>query len=169
MKFAVRYYTKTGNTKKLALAVAQALGVEALPISEPLTEPVDILRKTETGYDFYEVKNSPEVSEQFIRDAGFQNYIITRCGVKIDRIFIVTHGPDEDNPFVPVEITAKAKGYYRWVNDNIWNLNRLQKEKDEIRTLPGPQCENPYECWYIGYCRGTKKGDAQTSIDGLLT
>ena len=33
---AVRYYTKTGNTKKLALAIAQALGVEALPISEPV-------------------------------------------------------------------------------------------------------------------------------------
>ena len=33
---------------------------------------VDILRKTETGYDFYEVKNASEVHEQFIRDAGFQ-------------------------------------------------------------------------------------------------
>ena len=26
MKFAVRYYTKTGNTKKLAAAIADALG-----------------------------------------------------------------------------------------------------------------------------------------------
>lgn len=33
---------------------------------------VDILRKTETGYDLYEVKNAPEVADQHIRDAGFQ-------------------------------------------------------------------------------------------------
>ena len=31
MNYAVRYYTKTGNTKKLADAVAKAVGVEALP------------------------------------------------------------------------------------------------------------------------------------------
>ncbi len=36
MKTAVRYYTKTGNTKRLAEAVGKALDVEALPISEPL-------------------------------------------------------------------------------------------------------------------------------------
>ena len=38
MKYAVRYYTKTGNTKKLAEAVAGALGVEALPIGVPIEE-----------------------------------------------------------------------------------------------------------------------------------
>ena len=43
MKIAVRYYTKTGNTKKLAEAVADAVGAEALPISAPITERVDIL------------------------------------------------------------------------------------------------------------------------------
>ena len=40
MKIAVRYYTKTGNTKKLAEAVANAVGAEALPISVPVAEPV---------------------------------------------------------------------------------------------------------------------------------
>ena len=30
---------------------------------------IDILRKSGAGYDLYEVKNSPEVAEQFIRDA----------------------------------------------------------------------------------------------------
>ena len=38
MKVAVRYYTKTGNTKRLAEALAKAVGVEALPISVPVTE-----------------------------------------------------------------------------------------------------------------------------------
>jgi flavodoxin len=45
MKIAVPYYTKTGNTKRLAEAVAKAAGVEALPLSSPIEEPVDIQRK----------------------------------------------------------------------------------------------------------------------------
>ena len=41
---------------------------------------VDLLKRTDAGYDLYEVKNSPEVDEQFIKDAGFQYYITSRCG-----------------------------------------------------------------------------------------
>ncbi|MCR4707154.1 MAG: hypothetical protein K5746_04315 [Clostridiales bacterium] len=126
---------------------------------------VDILRKTDSGYDFYEVKNSPAVHDQFIRDAGFQYYIITRCGLKIGRIFIVIHGPDEENPFVPVEITKQAKGCYRWINDNIWDLNRMQKEANEVQTNPGEQCTNPYECWYYGYCHGLTPPEGQIRME----
>jgi flavodoxin len=41
MKTAVRYFTRTGHTKKLAEAVADAVGVKALPITEPIGEDVD--------------------------------------------------------------------------------------------------------------------------------
>lgn len=115
---------------------------------------VDILRKTDDGYDIYEVKNSPEVSDQFVRDVGFQYYIVNRCKVKIGKIYIVTHGSDEENPFVINDVTDQAKGYAKWVNDNIWNLNRMQKEKNEIQVEVGEQCKKPYECWYYGYCHG---------------
>ena len=63
MKYAVRYYTKTGNTKRLAEAVAEALGVEALPVSEPVTEPVDILL---LGNSYYAFTIDPEV-RAFVR------------------------------------------------------------------------------------------------------
>lgn len=43
MKVAIRYYTRTGNTKKLADAIAEAVGVEAEDTSVPLEDPVDIL------------------------------------------------------------------------------------------------------------------------------
>ena len=58
MTVAVRYYTKTGNTKKLAEAVAKAVGAEALPISEPITEPVEILF---LGNSYYAFTIDPEV------------------------------------------------------------------------------------------------------------
>ena len=58
MKAAVRYYTKTGNTKRLAEAVAEAIGVEALPISTPVDEPVDVLF---LGNSYYAFSIDPEV------------------------------------------------------------------------------------------------------------
>ena len=58
MKYAVRYYTITGNTKRLAEAVAGALGVEALPITEPINEPVDLLF---LGNSYYAFSIDPEV------------------------------------------------------------------------------------------------------------
>ncbi len=58
MKVAVRYYTKTGNTKKLAEAIAGALGVPALPITEPVSEAVDVLF---LGNSYYAFSIDPEV------------------------------------------------------------------------------------------------------------
>ena len=58
MKAAVRYYTKTGNTKRLAEAVAKAVGTEALPLTSPVTEPVDILF---LGNSYYAFTIDPEV------------------------------------------------------------------------------------------------------------
>ena len=52
MTYAVRYYTKTGNTKRLAEAVAKQLGVEALPLSAGIKEAVDILFLGNSYYAF---------------------------------------------------------------------------------------------------------------------
>ena len=60
MTIAVRYYTKTGNTRRLAEAVAKAVGAEALPISEPVAGPVDILF---LGNSYYAWSIDPEVKK----------------------------------------------------------------------------------------------------------
>ena len=60
MKVAVRYYTKTGNTKRRAEAIAGAVGVAAQPISIPVTEPVDILF---LGNSYYAFSIDPEVKK----------------------------------------------------------------------------------------------------------
>lgn len=60
MKIAVRYYTQTGNTKRLAEAVAQAVGVEAYDLSKPIEEPVDILF---LGNSYYAFSIAPAVRE----------------------------------------------------------------------------------------------------------
>ena len=60
MKIAVRYYTKTGNTERLAKAVAGALNVTAEPISVPVDEEVDILF---LGNSYYAFSIDPEVRD----------------------------------------------------------------------------------------------------------
>ena len=63
MKVAVRYYTKTGNTRRLAQAIADALGVEALDLSHTIDEKVDILF---LGNSYYAFTIDPEVRD-FVR------------------------------------------------------------------------------------------------------
>lgn len=43
MKIAIRYYTKSGNTEKLAKAISEKLSVSAEKLETPLEEKVDIL------------------------------------------------------------------------------------------------------------------------------
>ena len=50
MKIAVRYYTRSGNTEKLAKAIAEAAGVQAKPVAEALHEKTDIVF---LGYSYY--------------------------------------------------------------------------------------------------------------------
>ncbi len=63
MKAAVRYYTKTGNTRRLAEAIAEVAGVQAEPISTPVSEPVDVLF---LGNSYYAFNIDPEV-RNFVR------------------------------------------------------------------------------------------------------
>ena len=127
----------------------------------------DILKRTEdsTGYDFYEVKNAAELKDQFIRDAAFQYYIMNRCKAKIQRIFIVLHGPDEDYPCLFKEITGEAKDLAPWVDDHIWDLNNIRKQKEEPDIMPGDHCTCPYECWYRAYCDRQGLQDTQIRME----
>lgn len=63
MNIAVRYYTKTGNTRRLAEAVAGAVGAQALPVDSPIEDPVDLLF---LGNSYYAFSIDPEV-RNFIR------------------------------------------------------------------------------------------------------
>lgn len=52
MKIAVRYYTRSGNTEKLAKAIAEAMDVQAEPVSAVLNEKMDILFLGSSYYAF---------------------------------------------------------------------------------------------------------------------
>ena len=64
MKIAVRYYTRSGNTKKLAEAIAEAISVESCDITVPLTAKVDILFLGSSYYAF----DADDAVKTFIAD-----------------------------------------------------------------------------------------------------
>lgn len=64
MKAAVRYYTRSGNTEKLARAVAGALALPFESIDLPLTEPVDVLF---LGCSYYAFDMDPQV-KRFLQE-----------------------------------------------------------------------------------------------------
>lgn len=60
MKIAVRYYSKTGNTKKVATAIANSLNIEAFPLTKPVTPDTEVLF---LGSSVYAAGVSNEVKE----------------------------------------------------------------------------------------------------------
>ena len=65
MKIAVRYYTRSGNTKKLAQAIAEAVSVQAMDISASLDEKVDILF---LGCSYYAFDVDPAVKDFIVNN-----------------------------------------------------------------------------------------------------
>lgn len=58
MKIAVRYYTRSGNTEKIAKAIAEELGVAAVTIDQTLEEKADLLF---LGCSYYAFDMDPNV------------------------------------------------------------------------------------------------------------
>ena len=66
MNAQVRYHSVTGNTKRLAEAVAEAAGAAAKPVSEDLEEQADVLF---LGSSLYKFTFDPAVGEFLRRNA----------------------------------------------------------------------------------------------------
>ena len=64
MNISVRYYTRSGNTEKVAAAIAEAIGVPAESVSVPLSERVDVLFLGSSYYGF----DVDDAVKHFIQD-----------------------------------------------------------------------------------------------------
>ena len=65
MNIAVRYYTRSGNTEKLAKAIANALDVQAESIEKKLTEKADVLF---LGCSYYAFDVDEEVKKYIVEN-----------------------------------------------------------------------------------------------------
>ena len=136
MKIAVRYYTKTGNTRRLAEAVARAVGVEALPISAPLTEPVDILF---LGNSYYAFTIDPEV-RAFVRslDKGRVGCIVNFGSAAMLNSTYKKVKAEADKLGIPMhEKEFHCKGEFKGVHKGRPNGEDLKAAAEFARSIVG--------------------------------
>ena len=134
MTYAVRYYTKTGNTERLAQAVAEALGVEALPISEPVEEPVDILF---LGNSYYAFSIDPEV-KSFVQslDKSKVGRIVNFGSAAMLNSTWKKVKAEADKAGIPMEAREfHCRGEFKGVHKGRPNAEDLQAAADFARTF----------------------------------
>lgn len=101
----------------------------------------DILKKTASGYELYEVKNAPRPRREFLIDLGFQSYLIRKSGVLLERCFLILRGENEaereedggraEVTFRIVDETKEARLFERMADKNIWTFSKLKKQEAE--------------------------------------
>ena len=121
---------------------------------------VDLLRRNGDGWDIIEVKSSTEVKDIYVDDMAFQNYVLSRCGVKVERIFnmhidnsYVFHEKlDIHGLFALEDYTDICKSKYDEVEANVKAFRAYVEAEEEPEQPINLYCWNPYECAYCNHC-----------------
>ena len=121
---------------------------------------VDLLRKCKDHYDIIEVKSSTAIKDIYIHDMAYQFYVLTNCGVPIEKIFImyinneyIRQGAlDLGQLFILEDCTEAVRLCAQQVRQNIEDIKKVAESKTEPDIDIGPHCFDPYECVYRGYC-----------------
>ena len=131
---------------------------------------VDILRKTATGWDIYEVKSSTYKNDKedtakhllvYTRDIAYQKWVLEQCGVKVSGTYLVRlnssyiRGKELDiqQLFHIKDMAELVANEYPKVAYNAGVAKRVL-EGDEPAEPVGIHCHEPYGCAFFPYCVG---------------
>ena len=102
------------------------------------------------------MKNAPAPRREFLVDLGFQSFLIRKSGVPLEKCFLILRGEGEE-AYKIEEVTSAARTFEKTADRKIWDFSRLKKQGEEPCVAVGPQCDEPYRCWYYEYCHGQKQ------------
>lgn len=97
MKTAVRYYSWTGNTKKLAQAIGSAVGVQAETIESPVSQPVDLLF---LGSGVY-AGNMHDEMKRFLEALSVE---------KVKQVAVFSNSFGDASPYPAIKTLLESKG-----------------------------------------------------------
>ena len=135
---------------------------EAAFLYQGLYVRVDILARTNEGWDLVEVKSStrPE-KEVFLKDLAVQYWVLSQLGVPLREVGIlvlnnqyVYPGGDYDlqELFRFHEATEYCKEHSDWVGDDVQRLHSVLARTEPPVIGVGDHCFRPYECPYYAHC-----------------
>ncbi|MGE5752529.1 MAG: DUF2779 domain-containing protein [Deltaproteobacteria bacterium] len=119
----------------------------------------DIIVRNRGYWDLYEVKSSTSVKEHYWDDVAIQYYVLSGCGVPVNRAYLahINNGYVRNGDIVPEElfviqdITGVVREKQASIPDALDGMRAmLRGELPEIDI--GPHCEDPYECDFMDFC-----------------
>lgn len=147
------------RTQELIEAGAEII-TEASFAIDGLYCAVDILRRNGDGWDIIEVKSSTEVKAIYVDDMAFQNYVLTRCGLSVERVFnmhidnsyVFHERLDIQALFAVEDYTDICKSKYDEVERNVMAFRAYAEQIEEPEQKIDVYCWDPYECAYCKHC-----------------
>ena len=149
-----------GMIKKTAELIEEGVETiyEAAFKEKDIFAMVDILHKTDKGWDIYEVKASTGTKEYHRNDAAIQYYALSNV-LKINKVFIIhinnqyeRNGELDINTLFTIDditddVISRQAGIYQTLKSFD---TMLQKEQPQIDI--GAQCSTPHDCSFSEYC-----------------
>jgi len=142
------------------IAQGQEVIYEATFQFEQTLVMLDLLVKTEDGYDAYEVKSSKKLSETYYTDAALQNYVIVNSGLEINHFFLVyvdeNYRMEEEIDlrkfFILKDVSDEVESRWGFIADKIAEEKEMLLEKHSPKVDVGDHCFSPYKCDFVGFC-----------------
>lgn len=121
---------------------------------------LDLLVKTEKGWQAYEVKSSKKLSETYFTDAALQYYVIENSGLKLEQFFLVyvdenyrLQGElDLNKYFILQNVTQQLIEKQDFIASKIAEEKAILLEKNSPKVAVGDHCFSPYQCDFVGFC-----------------
>jgi len=134
---------------------------EASFIFDDIFVRVDLMNKTEKGWDIYEVKSSTRIRSYHEYDASIQWHVLKELNMfEINDVFIVTL----NNEFSKKKIIDPIKFFnvdsvlnivesnHQEVKQKILELKSIAASSKEPLIDIGPHCKKPHDCVYLDKC-----------------
>ena len=130
---------------------------------------VDILRKTDNGWDIYEVKSTsfPEFNgnptrlEKYAPDIAYQKWVLTQCGINVTGTYLVCLNSgyvregelDIQQLFVTKDMKELVENEYLKVPARVSQAMKVINDETEPDIDIAEQCNKPYHCAFFDYCK----------------
>ncbi len=122
---------------------------------------VDVLKPCREGFELIEVKSSTSVKDHHYADSAVQTWVLESAGIPVKAIYLC----HIDNRFVyPGNGDYWGLFHYEDITEEVRELSRavpqwVQRYREMLNSGEpeiemGSQCEDPYSCPFIDYCRG---------------
>jgi hypothetical protein len=112
-------------------------------------------------WNLIEVKSSTDIKDVNYSDIGFQYYVYTGAGLKIDKCYLMCidntyvrkGGIDSHKLFKKIDVTDDTKtSYSKMIEKNVAEMVKAINDRNAREIGIGNHCNDPYECPLIDKC-----------------